>query len=122
LSAGWSATPVFGGEGILIVASSRSLALWIDVLRFVIQLLGALGFLLLVVLAIVGVSGTFVWRSLRQRTSVCPHCGSLNLGSEICVFCSRPLDNPQIDPHSSPEGVDPRRATVDVKASDVSES
>jgi len=107
--------------------------LWVDVLvlivlapgpfgRFVIQLLGVLGFLLLVVLAIAGVSGAFVWRSLHQPTSVCPHCGSLNLGSETCAFCSRPLDNPQIHPHSSPEGVDPRRATVDVKASDVSES
>jgi len=89
--------------------------------RFVIQLLGALGSLLLVVLAIAGVSGALVWRSLRQRTSVCPHCGSLNLGSETCAFCSRPLDNPQTHPHSSPGGVDPRRATVDVKASDVSE-
>ncbi|QEY32937.1 hypothetical protein EVJ50_12600 [Synechococcus sp. RSCCF101] len=90
-------------------------------IRFVGQLIGALGLLLLLLGVLAAIGGLLAWRSFRRRTSVCPSCGALNLGSTVCVVCGHNLAGASNATTPGPVPVDASRATVEVDAQDISD-
>jgi hypothetical protein len=97
--------------------------------RLLLDLIGGLTLTILLLPLLAGGAALIGWQLLRRRLRTCAACGFTSLGSGPCPACGESFEGPgasQGVPFPSAAngvdaGIDPRTATINVQAVDVSE-
>jgi len=97
--------------------------------RLLLDLIGGLTLTVLLLPLLAGGAALIGWQLLRRRLRTCAACGFTSLGSGPCPACGESFEGSAASQGSpfpsgssgADAGIDPRTATINVQAVDVSE-